>query len=81
MRTTITFDADTAVAVEQLRRRRGVGVSAATNELIRRGALHPDPTPRFVQETSAGHAKVDVADVAAVLELLDEDEHRRPARA
>lgn len=81
MRTTITFDDDTAAAVEQLRRQRGTGVSAAVNELVRRGALRPAPAPRFVQETSAGHAKVDVTDVASVLELLEEDERIRPERA
>ncbi len=47
MRTTITFDADTAAAVEQLRRRAGVGISAATNEPVRRGSLRPEPVPRF----------------------------------
>lgn len=81
MRTTITFDDDTAAAVEQLRRERGTGVSAAVNELVRRGVLRPEPAPRFVQETSAGRAKVDVTDVAVVLELLEEDERIRPARA
>lgn len=73
MRTTITFDDDTAAAVEQLRRERGTGVSAAVNELVRRAMLRPESPARFTQETSAGHAKIDVTDIAAVLELLDEE--------
>ncbi len=71
MRTTITFDADTAAAVERLRRERGIGVSAAVNELVRRGAAAPRPRPAFVQRTSAGHARIDVTDIAETLETLD----------
>ena len=37
MRTTVTFDGDVAAAIEQIRRERGLGVSAAVNELIRTG--------------------------------------------
>ncbi|MGH9181117.1 MAG: ribbon-helix-helix protein, CopG family, partial [Acidimicrobiales bacterium] len=47
MRTTVEFDTDTARAVEELRRDRGVGVSEAVNELIRRGLLPRPPTPPF----------------------------------
>ena len=68
----ITFDADTAAAVEQLRRERGVGVSAAVNELLRRALVATaGSTAPFVQATSAGHARIDVTDTAATLELLD----------
>lgn len=71
MRTTVTFEADTAAAVEQLRRERGTGVSAAVNELVRRGAAVRPPSTLFVQRTSAGHAQRDVSDIAAVLDDLD----------
>jgi len=72
MRTTVTFDEDTAAAVEQLRRERGVGISAAVNELVRRAVNRKEWVHPFVQRISAGHAKIDVADVGEVLEILDE---------
>jgi hypothetical protein len=75
MRTTITFDDDTAAAIERLRRERGVGVSAVVNDLVRAG-LRTDARPAFVQRTSAGHALVDVTDVAEALDLLDGPGHR-----
>lgn len=72
MRTTITFEDDTAAAIEQLRRVRGIGVSEAVNELVRRGLTHRDPVKRFVQRTSAGGAvKIDLSSTSAVLEYLD----------
>lgn len=73
MRTTITFEGDTAAAVAQLRRERGIGVSEAVNELVRRGLRPAGPRVLFVQRTSAGRPRVDVTDVAATLELLDGD--------
>lgn len=39
MRTTVEFDDDANRAVLQLREERGLGVSQAVNELIRRGLL------------------------------------------
>lgn len=71
MRTTVTFDPDTAAAVEALRRERGVGVSAAVNELVRRGAVRRAQRPRFVQQTSRGGLKIDVTNVAEALDLLE----------
>lgn len=71
MRTTITFDADVAAAIDRVRRERGVGVSSVVNDLIR-VALADRPAPaRFEQRTSAGHARIDVTDVATTLELLE----------
>lgn len=72
MRTTITFEPDTAAAIEQLRRDRGVGVSAVVNELIRRGLNRPESSTRFVQRTSAGGPLVDVTNIGELLEALDE---------
>jgi len=37
MRTTLTLDADVAVQVEQVRRRRGVSLKEAINDALRRG--------------------------------------------
>ena len=76
MRTTVTFDDDVAAAVDQLRRERHVGVSAAVNELVRRGLVRRGETDRFVQRTSAGHARLDLTDVGEVLDLLDGPAHR-----
>lgn len=71
MRTTVTFDDDVAAAIENLRRERHIGVSAAVNELVRRGLSRSNAPSRFVQRTSSGHARLDMTNVAEVLELLD----------
>lgn len=71
MRTTVTFDDDAAAAVEALRRERGIGVSAAVNELVRRAVSRPVDRAPFVQRTSEGRARIDVTDIGAVLDLLD----------
>jgi hypothetical protein len=71
VRTTVEFDADTAKAVERLRRDRGIGTSDAVNELIRRGMLQPKQRRRFAQRTRSLGIRVDVADVADVLETLE----------
>jgi len=72
MRTTVTLDADVAAAVESARRERGVGVSAAVNDLVRAGLSRADDrrTP-FVQRTSPMAARIDVANVADALEMLE----------
>ena len=71
MRTTVTFDDDVAAAIEHLRRECHIGVSAAVNELVRRGLSRCPTSSRFVQHTSSGHARLDITDVAEVLDLLD----------
>ena len=76
MRTTIDFDDDTAKAVEQLRRREGLGLSQAVNELIRRGLLPRAEHPRFVQPTHRLGVKLDVSNVAEALEVLEGPEAR-----
>lgn len=71
MRTTIELDDDTAKAIDQLRRERGLGVSEAVNELIR-VALVPRPgAPPFRQPTRALGLKIDVSNVAEALDLLE----------
>jgi len=71
MRTTITFDDDVAAAVEQVRRERDLGMSAAVNELVRRGLVRSAPPTQYVQRTSSGGVRLDVSNVAEVLDLLD----------
>lgn len=70
MRTTVEFDADTAKAVERLRRERGLGVSEAVNELIRQGMLRTERPARFRQRTRTLGIKIDVANVSEALETL-----------
>ena len=76
MRTTVEFDADTAAAIEQLRRERRLGVSEAVNDLIRRGLLAREPRQPFVQKTYELGLKIDVSNVAEALELLDGPDSR-----
>jgi Ribbon-helix-helix protein, copG family len=76
MRTTIELDDDTARAVEQMRRERGVGVSEAVNELIRAGLLPRDPTRKFVQRAQRLGIQIDVSNVAEALEVLEGVEAR-----
>jgi hypothetical protein len=71
MRTTIEFDADTASAVEAIRRERGMGVSEAVNALIRRGMLPREQGRVFRQRTARLGIRVDVSNVAEALDALD----------
>ncbi|MGL5860749.1 MAG: CopG family transcriptional regulator [Phycicoccus sp.] len=71
MRTTVTFEPDTAAAVDAVRQERGVGMSAAVNELVRRGMAAPEARPPFVQRTSRGGPRLDLTDIADVLDVLD----------
>lgn len=78
VRTTGTLDDDIARAVEELRRERGWGLSAALNEVARRGLATGAPTPaRFVQRASAlGSARLPLDDVGAALEAAEGPDHR-----
>ena len=76
MRTTIEFDADTAAAVEQLRRAEGLGASEAVNELIRRGMLPRPPQRPFVQRVHDLGLRIDVSNVADALEVLEGSDAR-----
>lgn len=71
MRTTVEFDEDTARAVEEVRKARGVGVSEAVNELIRRALLPRPAAPPFHQRTAPLGLRLDVSNVADALEALD----------
>lgn len=75
MRTTVVLDDDVAAAVDQLRRQ-GMGMSAAVNELARRGLARADLPLRFEQRTSSMRARVDLSNVAEILDLLgDQTDH------
>lgn len=71
MRTTVEFDDDTARAIVALRRERGVGVSEAVNELIRRGLLPRGVAPAYRQRTKPLGLRIDVSNIAETLEVLD----------
>jgi len=77
VRTTVSLDDDVAKALDQLRRERGLGTSAALNELVRRGLASTSarPTP-FRQRTShMGAARIPLDDIGHALELLEGEAH------
>ena len=76
IRTTIEFDDDVEKVVAELRRERGVGVSEAVNELIRRAMLPRPRVAAFSQRTRRLGLSIDVSDVAGALEGLEGDEAR-----
>ena len=71
MRTTVNLTPDLEAEVARLRREEGLGTSDAIVTLARRGLRQTGSTSRFEQRTSALNARVDVANVAEVLDLLD----------
>jgi Arc/MetJ family transcription regulator len=72
MRTTVTLDDDVAAAIRELRRKRSIGLSQAVNELIRSGlGIRRPRRARFRQQSRALGLKIDVADVAEALEILE----------
>jgi Arc/MetJ family transcription regulator len=74
MRTTITLDDDVAAAVRRLRQEEGLGMREAVNRLLRAG-IAAEPPPRSYEHRSSDLGlKVDVADIGAVLDLLDDED-------
>ena len=71
MRTTIQLDSDVAAAVAQRRKKSNQGLSEAVNDLIRLGLQRPKQRRRFTQETVGLGLRMDVANVAEALELLE----------
>ena len=77
MRTTITLAEDVAVAVDQLRRRGGQGISEVVNDLLRRGLAQEPSSPPFRQEASdMGTPLLALDDVAGLLDALEGDDRR-----
>jgi hypothetical protein len=73
----MTLDDDVVKALETLRRERGLGTSAALNELVRRGLAAAPPRPkRFRQRTSdMGAPRVALDDIGTALELVEGEGH------
>lgn len=78
MRTTVRLDPEVAAAAERLRRERNIGLGEAVNELARAGLTRARQPTRFHQRTASVGLTVDVTDVAATLEWLDEADAGRP---
>jgi hypothetical protein len=76
IRTTVELDADTAQAVQALRREKGRGVSEAVNELIRRGMLAEPRQQPFVARSQKLGIKIDVSNIADALDLLEGPDSR-----
>lgn len=72
MRTTVVIDSDVAREIERLRRE-GLGISEALNLLARRGIAKAAEPVGYRHRTSNIGLKVDVTNVADVLDLLDDD--------
>ena len=74
----MTLDDDVAVAVQQLRRERGLGTSAAVNALARQGLACKDHDGRaFSQRVSSlGAARIPLDDIGGLLEVLEGETHR-----
>jgi len=71
MRTTVTFDDDTRMAIERLRRERALGLSEAVNELIRAGLGRRRGQRPFAQRTRPIGLRIDVGNIAEAIEELD----------
>ena len=71
MRTTIDLADDVAAAVEKVRRERGIGLSAAVNQLARAGLTAPIRSEAFRQRTYPLGAGIDVSNVADALGTLE----------
>jgi Arc/MetJ family transcription regulator len=75
VRTTIDLDDDVAAAVGQVRRERGLGLSAAVNELVRVGLRAKPRRPAFEQHAQPMGARIDLTDVSEALEILEDPGH------
>ena len=72
MRTTVQLDDDVVAEVERLRREHGLGLSEAVNTLARQGMVRPEGTSAYVHRSASVGLTVDVTDIGAVLDLLDD---------
>lgn len=71
MRTTVVLEDDVAAAIARVRAESKVGLSEVINDLIRLGLQKPKRRPVFTQRTAALGIRIDVANVAEALELLE----------
>lgn len=58
--------------MERLRREEGLGLSEAVNVLIRRGLAQPRRRTTYEHRSADVGLRVDVTDIGAVLDILDE---------
>lgn len=72
VRTTLNLDDDVVAEVERLRREEALGLSEAVNVLIRRGMAQPRRRTRYEQRSADVGLRIDVTDIGAVLDILDE---------
>jgi hypothetical protein len=72
MRTTVNLADDVAAEVDRLRREKGIGLSEALNELARAGFSTRPDSSAFRQRSVALGMSIDVANIADVLDALDE---------
>lgn len=68
----MVLDDDVVAAAEHLRRTDGIGLSEALNKLVRRGLARHDDVRPYLHRSARLGLKVDVSNIAEVLELLDE---------
>lgn len=76
MRTTVTLAPDVAAAVAQVQREKELGVSAAVNELVRRGLVTTEARRAFRQRSYDLGLTMDVRNVAEALDVLDDPSSR-----
>lgn len=77
MRTTIDLDDDVIKAVNRRRAESNTGLSAAVNDLVRRGLATAVDQEPFVQETtSMGRPLVPLDSIADALDLLEGEAQR-----
>ena len=77
MRTTIDLDDDVLAAANQRRAVENVGLSAAINDLVRRGLIQPMVEKDFVQDVSdLGETLVPVDNIGEALEIIEGADHR-----
>ncbi len=73
MRTTVTLDDDVMALIESERGRTGESFRSTINRLVRRGARAGLPAPAAPLPLLPGRPLLDVADVSALLALLDDE--------
>lgn len=71
----MTLSDEVAAEVQRLRREKGMGPSEAINSLARLGMTHQESRKQvYEHHTAKLGLKVDVHDVASVLELLESED-------
>ena len=71
MRTTVNLDDDVAAALEQLRVERGLGLSAAVNEVIRAGLRVKIASGAYRPRSQDMGLRIDPTNVAEAIDLLE----------